>query len=205
MAVAKEVSDVHPDGPWTRKFFAGAGERTVDRATRNCSDGVRLGCVHIRGCLACKSARVRGPPPRARRECHVESRLPLRDRCSQRFYVRGRIAEALGPKVFEVRPQPGSVSGPAHERRGVPIRRGRERPASAPSRSTAKLGSIPFGRLVARSSDCRAAIGSLVQSPPWNLPNARASITDMSRMPVPRTSTCRLSRRSKVPTRQTSR
>lgn len=42
-------------------------------------------------------------------------------------------------------------------------------------------------------------------SPPWNRPNARASISDMSRMPAPRTSTCWVFRRLKLPTRQTSR
>jgi len=36
--------------------------------------------------------------------------------------------------------------------------------------------------------------------PPWNRPNARASISDMMRMPAPRTSTCWVLRRSKLPT-----
>jgi hypothetical protein len=42
-------------------------------------------------------------------------------------------------------------------------------------------------------------------SPPWNRPNAWASISDMIRIPAPRTSTCWVLRRLKLPTRQTSR
>jgi len=42
-------------------------------------------------------------------------------------------------------------------------------------------------------------------SPPWNRPNAWASMSDMTSMPAPRTRTCWVLRRLKVPTRQTSR
>src|ERR1022692_4619277 len=42
-------------------------------------------------------------------------------------------------------------------------------------------------------------------SPPWNRPNPWASISDMIRMPAPRTSTCWVLRRLKLPTRQTRR
>ena len=41
-------------------------------------------------------------------------------------------------------------------------------------------------------------------SPPWKRPNARASITDVIRIPAPRTTACGVLRRSKAPTRQTS-
>ena len=48
-------------------------------------------------------------------------------------------------------------------------------------------------------------LGVFPHNPPWNRPNAWASISDMIRMPAPRTSTCWVLRRLKLPTRQTSR
>ena len=41
--------------------------------------------------------------------------------------------------------------------------------------------------------------------PPWNRANAWASMSDMIKMPAPRASACWVLRRSKLPTRQTSR
>jgi len=48
-------------------------------------------------------------------------------------------------------------------------------------------------------------VNNSLHYPPWSGPNVRASINDMTRMPAPRTSTCWVLRRSKLPTRQTSR
>jgi hypothetical protein len=47
--------------------------------------------------------------------------------------------------------------------------------------------------------------GAQFRSPPWKRPNARAPMSDIIRIPAPRRSTCWVLRRSKLPTRQTSK
>jgi len=66
--------------------------------------------------------------------------------------------------------------------------------AAAPGRVT-PIAVLWAGQFLARSP----------HSPPWNRANAWARFSDMIRMPAPRASTCRVLRRLKLPTRQTSR
>jgi tetratricopeptide (TPR) repeat protein len=66
---------------------------------------------------------------------------------------------------------------------------------------------VPFSKkkLSSRRSRFFCLLKRQAHSPPCNRPNTRASISDISRMPAPRTSMCWVLRRLKLLTRQTSR